>query len=578
MSKIIYACKRKNRFSSDEVLKIKNSCNRLKPDNYADVDSYVYSDEFISYGVYKDSTHILKSGISVMAGHFFEQQEENWEKVGGGVVDGNYAIFRGNERSIEVITDCAATRTVWYYFDEDTFVASTSQRAIISYIGSFCFDERVVPWVLSTGSLGPELSWDKRIKRMQIESRILLDRDRWEISSHSNSVEFECKKNVAEVRESLESAISGSVSSLNKLDFTKWVMPLSGGYDSRGILFYLVKDSAANNIKTITWGVEDAIIRKEKNDAVIAKKLADTVGVQHEYYHTDLSNEPINVVIDRFLKSSEGRVDHIAGYLDGMKIWSDLAKSGVEGVIRGDEGFGWIPVTSDLTVRVSVGIGLCSDYKNLANDMESLGLTGQELPTYLQQRNGESLEVWRDRLYHQYRLPTILSALSDIKYSYVEQINPLLSSNILKLVRNLPDELRTNKHIFKNIVNSISPDVPYANTGSNADVKDVLKMVSVQKYIISQVKEGAQLGLYSSRLSDFVLSEIKQTRGARNNKNGLKLMLSKLAKVAKRVIPVSIKSRLKDTVAAPKLDGNVLAFRLLIIKRMNDLLSEDARS
>ena len=132
-----------------------------------------------------------------------------------------------------------------------------------------------------------------------------------------------------------------------------------------------------------------------------------------------------------------------------MQIWREMNASGVVGIIRGDEGFGWSSVTSEMTVRHSVGCALCSDFANLAEVIGKFGLAPQDVPAELLRGEGESLAAWRDRLYHVYRLPTVLAALSDIKFAYVEQINPLLARPILQRVRELPDRLRTNKTLFR---------------------------------------------------------------------------------------------------------------------------------
>ena len=63
----------------------------------------------------------------------------------------------------------------------------------------------------------------------------------------------------------------------------------------------------------------------------------------------------------------------------------------------------------------------------------------------LLQRSGESLTVWRDTLYHEYRIPVYLAALGDLKLPYVEQMNPLLSRKILTVFRCFPDHLRKGK-------------------------------------------------------------------------------------------------------------------------------------
>ena len=256
--------------------------------------------------------------------------------------------------------------------------------------------------------------------------------------------------------------------------------------------------------------------------------------------------------------------------MDGLEIWRRLAaEEGVYGVIRGDEGFGWLPVSSELTVRYAIGCALCSDYANLENISRDFGLPEQELPIGLQRQNEESLESWRDRLYHSFRLPTILAALSDIKYSYVEVINPLLSKLILQQVRELPDHLRTNKSLFKEIVQNISPNIPYASKDANATPKDLLKKKEIVEVIKAKLQSENAKQIFGTEFINYVVDEIQLEKFS--NQGAAK----KIKMAVKSVVPRFVRSRLRDTGLKAKVDVNTLAFRVYIIVRMHEILSSD---
>jgi hypothetical protein len=80
---------------------------------------------------------------------------------------------------------------------------------------------------------------------------------------------------------------------------------------------------------------------------MVARRLAEVMGVHHEYMHTDLSTAPVEEVLDRPIFCAEGRAD-------GLEVWRGLHDEGIKGIIRGDEGFGWVTVTSELGIRLSV--------------------------------------------------------------------------------------------------------------------------------------------------------------------------------------------------------------------------------
>ena len=383
MAKIIYAYSRKDSFDRHTEERLEKICKRLEPDNLRlPAKHKVIVKGNLAFAIINNRSSQIKDD-SVLLGSLYGE-DGRWEKPHEKYPDGSYAIFRSDRDLLEAVSDAAASRTIWYFFDEERFVASTSQRAMILLLGSLEFDNRVIPWMLSTGSLGPDLSWDKRIKRLPPDSSVVLDKARWTISVNVRPIMFSPKARPdSEHRRMLEDQVRTVIQSIacgENINFNDYVLPLSGGYDSRGILCFLAEHRTPENLRTITWGLEENLVQ-EGNDAAVAKELAATVGVKHRYHHTDVGRESLEKIIDRFVCCGEGRIDHLAGYLDGLEIWRKLLEEdAVGGIIRGDEGFGWIPVSSELTARLSVGMGLCADYRNLENVLRKFQLPRQEIP------------------------------------------------------------------------------------------------------------------------------------------------------------------------------------------------------
>ena len=566
MSKSIYLCSRKTLPASVEK-KLHKICTKLSPDNITPAEPKIVIDGAIAYGIMNPTKTLLESNNSLLLGQIFDKNEK-WSEPLTEFPDGSYALFRDGKEYCEIVSDPVASRTIWYYLDENVFIASTSQRAIVMFMGNFEFDERVIPWMLSTGSLGPTLSWDKRIKRVPPDSSIILDKNNWSTSSKTNPIEFNLvKRSDEENKEILKEALKNTFRSLN-LDGLKWALPLSGGYDSRGILCLLHTNSDPQNLRSITWGLESSIYVKG-SDADVAKDLAKKLNVHHKYYHTDLSTEPIDRIINRFILLGEGRIDHLSGYMDGFKIWKTLFEDEIEGIIRGDEGFGWEQVSSALTIRLVIGCGLCSDFSNL-KDYTKYGFPLQEIPKHLLQRKEETLNVWRDRLYHEYRLPIILAALSDLKLAYVEQITPLLSKEILQKVRQLPDHLRTEKVLFKNIVNSISPKIDYATVESTASYKDILKQKQIADFLKNELCSNDTKKVFPSEFLDVIFKGIQSEDKGKTAKANSFSFRSFIKKILPNFL---INAILK--VSSPSIDPNVLAFRVFLISKMNKILNDD---
>jgi len=570
MAKAIYVCSRNHPLVSNDEARLKGICEALTPDNIVTPVSHRVSvKDLTAYAVMNYQPSILEKQNSLLLGYLYDRNE-NWNEPLTDSPDGSYAIFRVNDDHFEAVSDPVASRTIWYYFDDDLFIASTSQRAIIMFLGSFHFDERIIPWMLSSGTLGPGYSWDKRLTMLPVDSSVILDRTNWAITTRQTSIRYSEKPRAdAEHRRVLEEAVAGTFESLKDMDLNQWVIALSGGRDSRAILCWLKESGLIDkDFRAITWGLERALEDKS-NDAGIAKDVAAASGVKHKYYLTDITEEPIGLVIDRFLFCVEGRSDHLSAYMDGMKIWKVLLEDNVRGIFKGDQYFGWPPVPSSIQGRLQVGCQLCSDQSNLTSVIERFGLPDQEFPGDLM-RKDESLMAWRDRLYVTYRIPTFIAAISDIKFSYLEQITPLLSRRILDRTRELPDRLRVNKGTFKEMVDAVSPDLPYAERGAPERLEDILRNGQVVELITGTLNGDYARTLFSKEFLDWVIKGISTGAVSSRKRSG------SLRKSVRKYIPKFIRNLLIASGAVlPELDRTLLAFRVFIIIRMHQILSDD---
>ena len=516
--------------------------------------------------LFNPSDSIEIHGKSLCHGVMMNPPSNWWEPLTK-IPDGSYALYRVSESKIEIVSDIVASKTVWYYFSENIFLTSTSQRAIVFFLKSFEFNDSSIPWMLSTGGLGPGKSWDKRIKMLQSNSTLTLDRKKWELSSNTEACKFDIKdESDGFYLDILHKALNNTVGALD-LDYSKWVLPLSGGYDSRGILL-LLKDTSG--LKSITWG-EKSSLKNKKNDAYIAKKLAEDLKIKHDYLLTDISNEPITDIFERFLICGEGRVDLIGAYLDGLRIWKDLYEGGISGVIRGDEAFGHLTFISEFDVWMKMGIPKFSYYSNLSN-IHDLGIEELDIPEWMHKKKNETNGIWFDRLYQLYRLPHIISALNEIKLTYVEVITPLLSKQIVDIIRQLPDKHRENKVLFKKYVNKIGPKHPYARYDAIKTPEDIFKRKDIVLEIIDELKSDEIMDVLPNKFIEFLLKKIK-IKDPKTSKNK-----SSLHRIIKSYMPDRIKRLLRNTVLKQEVDFNNLAFRAYLISKMNSHFQEDAKA
>ncbi|MGY6521479.1 MAG: asparagine synthase-related protein [Mongoliitalea sp.] len=564
MSKALFIHHRNLLNQREEKVKLKETLEFISPDNISPEEPIIETRNHVSFGILNPKPNIRIIDTSFFLG-LVSTKYPNWNIVGSGFPDGSFAIFRSNEQETEIISDASGSRTLWYYFDEDLLIASTSQFAIIKYLGNFQINENVIPWMLTTGTLGPDYSWDKRINKLPQDSCLKLSVEFWKIDLEKNEICFNEEVNTINFFENeLDNTIKESILSLD-IDLSKWVVPLSGGFDSRGILFYLNK-LKKEKINTITWGLPSSFA-EEKSDATIAKRLAEKLHTNHVFFPSEISEEPIDVVIKRFILNGEGRIDHISGYLDGFKLWKELHDLNFTGTIRGDQNFGWVNVPSEKEIVNLSGIELIEDFSNLDYQDFKIPISKQQLPEYLNKKQNETLSQWKDRLIIEFRLQSLKSALSDLKLGYLEQITPLLNKSILSLTFKHPDPYREEKKLWKNLIYKFDVDIPPSKYDAIANLDDILKQKLFVKYIKGELLKNRDNEFFTDDFLVRVLNKMVTVE-----KVGFKDKPT-LKKIIKLFIPKITLSKIRNHRSfSKKLDYNKLAFRIYIILFVNNHL------
>ena len=567
MAKIVYACVRDIANAPSIKNRIESTIDKLVPDNIPEAKCKVVDHGEIIYGISTYTPAIAEKEDGVCMGMVYDNPGKWWKPMAGHP-EGSYAIFRADEEYVEAITDLACSRAVWYYKDENIFLASTSQRAIINIAGKFELETRNIPWILSSGTLAPSLSWCKNIHFVDPEGSVLLNRKTWEVTAKAAKPEFPISQiSEKEFQQEMKDLLLHSFSHLD-VDLSEWMLPISGGYDSRGIACLLKEiGKDINVLDTITWGKRSSQLNKH-SDGYLGGATAKSLGMHHQFLSTDTSKENVEKVFERFIQCSEGRIDHIGGYSDGMSIWKSIFESGKEGIIRGDETFGGPHSGSLLRSRLVTGFKLCEDFSNL-EDYQQYGFEKQVVPEYLKAVPGvDTPGFYRDRLYQQFRMPFTLSALSDIKYAYTEMLNPFLTRKIILHSRTLPDHLRNNKILCTKIIDEISPKIPYATEEATND--DILKSPEAVALFCREIGSDYMKQIFPEKFIDRILSELQRPSVALNDG-----MLGKLKKTVSRNLPSFIKDKLRKNLVKPSLSIDKLAFRIYITGKVYKMFTED---
>jgi hypothetical protein len=514
-----------------------------------------------SYILVNPSEHVLQKDGSVCIGPILDQK--GWERVGSPAPDGSFLIVRNDKEHLEVLTDRTASRTAWFCLTERFLAISSSQRPLVSLLRSFKPDPQAVSWFLSSGHLGPGNSWDSRIRMVGPNSRLVLLKKGWELKPIERSPipKIELPKDPGP---DLVSRIEKILTGLD-LDMKRTVVQLSGGYDSRGLFLLLRKRFSP---ATYTLGTE-ASLRRKGSDAYVVGELTKSIGNDHRFYTAQRTKEPFEKMFRRFLEVGEARIDHLNWYIDGYEHLRDLIRAGRTTSIRGDEALGWHPATpiygDELDIRKYQGLTLFSDISNI--DMSDYGLEATKLPQGMKKREGETFSAWRDRIYFEIRLPCILSSHNEHISPYLEPVNPLTIGTIMDLAVSLPDKLRDDKRLWKDIVRSLVPKVPFATEPSLEDVNDLVNGTEIMNAM------GPVLGNYSGTILPKVLiqklsEDLKKPKGFRKNRTQRSWL--------DRLVPDLIRRFINRRRRTTTLDLRRLAFRAFTIISMERVFIDDS--
>lgn len=506
MAKIVFICYRNGRTDPNFSEKISLLTTRLTPSNISVPHSKELSKNGIDIAIMNPRDSLPIRETSVCMGHLLDHRAD-WWKPGDSIPDGSYALFRTDETYVELVSDVTASRTIWYLKTDTFFIASTSQRAIVFFAQDFELNRHAVSWMLCSGSLGPGHAWDARINCLPPDSRLILNRRSWQTSLSTESIQFEpTEMPETQYNTLLRQALEDTLDRFT-LDINKWLLPLSGGYDSRVILLFLIRKGKP---QCVTWGTK-AALNDVHGDACVAQRIARHFDCNHLFLEIGGASEPIDIVLERFLKVGEGRIDHLSGYVDGLRIWQYLHETGYQGLVRGDIAFGFLPCKTAKHVYSKLNLMMLKEYSDTRSITTIIDDYSQERPPHLERREGESLATWRDRIHQQYFRPTVLAALSDVKLSYTEIINPLLSRTIINYVRKMPDHLRTGKQLYKNIVKSMSPDITFAKNPAIVPLDAILGTLEFADVIRNEIASNDGKSLFPRRLIDFMFKNMRSS-------------------------------------------------------------------
>ena len=334
MSHFILVCEREGRPAVEGLGDHLEACARLLwPPGTQPQATKLIREGTLSLAVAVPADGLPLHGTSLCLGRFLDSPGD-WWRPGTTPPDGTYALCRCSPATVELVTDIAASRAVWYYHDEDLFLAASSQRPLVALLGDFDLDREAVTWMVASRSLGPRPSYDRRLLRAPLDGVVRLDRHSWSVGVTSRWSPYKADDLPDdEHAERLHDALVETCSYLAP-EAERWPLLLSGGYDSRSLLVGMRE--AGVTPRCVTWGFE-AALRDADSDASVAATLARSVAAPHQFFALDGEHDLAVASVEEFIVRSEGQVTDFTMYVDGFATWRTLADQGCVGVIRGEQ-------------------------------------------------------------------------------------------------------------------------------------------------------------------------------------------------------------------------------------------------
>jgi asparagine synthetase B (glutamine-hydrolysing) len=542
---------------------------RLQPGGGQQESSVTDSGDGVISLCFAQNKAVQTERCSVLLGHAGNKGGD-WARPESGAPDGTFAAFRVSNGQVELLTDAMATRKIWYYLDDDKLLASSSQRALVMLLGSYQSSRQPLAWMLANGVLGPEGGWDARIQSLPPSGRLTLDRGSWESRTRREPLSFVPEESGEDWPGLYQDTMVSVIDSLG-LDPERWLLPLSGGYDSR-ILACLLSGKGA--FRSITWGTGDDRFGT-RPEAEVAARLADALGFSHGYRPLDVSRFSLEKSLKRFVAINEGQSDQFLGYRDGFALWQGFADAGIEGVILGDEafgGFGWSPVHDEKSVRTGLGLNLMQEVPGVAGLADSMDIE-QCLPESLARQDGEDLLTWRYRLYHEYRIPVVRAAMNETKAAFVEVVNPHQFRPVVELVRRLPHRYRTDKKLLIGLAGQLSPDIPYKNAREGDLLERELRDPVASEFLRDELASGSAIAMFGRAAVNRVLNGLAGSDVGGQGRGSVRKRVETRLRAG---LPRFVKQRLKRFMPVPGVSSGRVALRMWMAVEVDRLLIDDA--
>lgn len=515
--------------------------------------------------------HVRIHGYSILSGITVAEVDESpWWRTDYPVPEGNYTLFRANESGVDAFTDFAGSKSIWHArLGCGGIVMSTCLEMIVALLGDFSVDDRALGWFLSSGTCGPRRSWDRRVKPMprntQLRTRKVGEAIVVRESQLDRPQQFVAAVDAPLLQREMDRTLAEC-----SLGDKPWLLALSGGCDSRAMLHGTKR---VENLTCVTWADEQTL-DLPNSDLAVARSLAEQSGREHivKIIKRPADAAALDDAMRRFVRYSDGRVDNVLAYVDGMQIWDDLSASDARGLLRGDELFGSVFATRNAQILQNMRLISFSDYAGGVEQNALAARHNHATPAGLLRRSGESTTRWRSRLRADYEIPTVYAALNAVRTRFVEDASPFLARSLVVLAGSMSDKDMDDKALYTELVAAMYPEIPFATERSILKRTTFLAMPQsielLLDHLCSDYARDVLGSLCAASASQAILKIREQQEIPAAGKSSLVLR--------KPQIPVWVKRLKRHLNAPPELQLPVLGMRSYLASLVHEEMTKAA--
>jgi asparagine synthetase B (glutamine-hydrolysing) len=259
----------------------------------------------------------------------------------------------------------------------------------------------------------------------------------------------------------------------------RYGIPLSGGYDSRGILGCCLDEHPKERITTISWGVQEDL---PDSDCAVAERLARRLGLEHAFFR--LRPDRLVDHVSEFVFLQDGLTDACENYPEAVTIFSNIRnRLGIQVILRGDESFGFSrPACDERTMFEKLSIIPLDQSRNYRKVLREPWLSmfsdsiRQTRSDILRRCNATDIYLRQNFVYFDQRIKHCLNPLNYLKSLEVEVRTPYLDNDILDFMRELPSHYHFGKRFYRAMMRQMFPDI-FSEMAQRSNLPDLDTML-----------------------------------------------------------------------------------------------------